>query len=142
MTPLALVTHSSPGRLRLKVPSVRGEEEWFLAAQTQLATCAEVREVEVNSHTASILVHHNGNADVVFNWAQTQGLFEMEDPSKGPPASVAATVRQGLNRFDNMLAAVSNGALLTCALVRGLQLNSILDGFFFKKFSDFLWRFF
>ncbi|CAK0752701.1 hypothetical protein CCP3SC1_330024 [Gammaproteobacteria bacterium] len=32
--------------------------------------------------------------------------------------------------------------LLTCALVRGLQLNSILDGFFFKKFSDFLWRFF
>jgi len=111
MIPFASVTHRSPGRLRLKVPSVRGEEEWFLGTHAKLLTCPEVRGVEVNFHTASLLIHHDGEADAVLSWAQVRGLFEMEDAYQGPQLSVAATVRQGLNHFNRALGTASGGTL-------------------------------
>ena len=111
MIHVAFVTHQSPGRLRLKVPSARGDDEWFLRAKTQFETHANVQTVEVNSRTASLLVHHDGNGEEIVYWAQTQSLLEKVNLSEVPQRSIAAMARQGVQHFDAALRTASGGML-------------------------------
>jgi hypothetical protein len=51
--------HAIPGRVRLKIPAIKGEPELSREVQRQLAALPIVRRVEVNPVTASVLVHYD-----------------------------------------------------------------------------------
>ena len=58
----AYIQHAIPGRMRLKVPSRRGDEGYFADVARKLSKVREVRRSEVNAATASVLIEYDPGA--------------------------------------------------------------------------------
>jgi len=55
----AYVTHQLPGRLRLKIPAVKGHPELLRRMATAVSSASDVKSVEGNSVTGSLLIHYS-----------------------------------------------------------------------------------
>jgi hypothetical protein len=71
----ALVVHNMAGRIRIRVPSKKGNAAYFTAVKETLSACVGVEGVEVAPFTGSILVRCHGPTEAVLGWAESQGLF-------------------------------------------------------------------
>ena len=71
----ALVVHNMAGRIRIRVPSKKGNEAYFASVKEALSACVGVEGVEVATFTGSILVRCHGPTEAVLGWAESQGLF-------------------------------------------------------------------
>jgi hypothetical protein len=56
----AVIVHQLPGRIRLKVPAMRGVASFFSGIAAQLQETRDVVAVQGNPVTASLLVHYKG----------------------------------------------------------------------------------
>jgi hypothetical protein len=75
MGPLARVVHTLPGRERIKIEERRGDKDYFVALEKQLAGCPGVLAVEANFRTASVLIRYAVDDLQVWRYAIEQGLF-------------------------------------------------------------------
>ncbi len=58
----ATVAHHVPGRMRLKIPSAKGNEAVFQEIRQTLAETPGIHDIEVNATTGSITVHYSVDA--------------------------------------------------------------------------------
>jgi len=79
MGPLARVVHTLPGRERIKIEERRGDEDYFMALEKQLAGCPGVLAVEANFRTASVLIRYTVDDLQVWRYAIEQGLFRIAE---------------------------------------------------------------
>jgi hypothetical protein len=75
----ALVVHKMAGRIRIRVPSKKGNAAYFTAVKEALSACVGVEGVEVAPLTGSILVRCHWPTEGVLGWAQSQGLFVVRE---------------------------------------------------------------
>ncbi len=75
----ALVVHKMAGRIRIRVPSKRGDVAYFTTVKEALSACVGVEGVEVAPLTAGVLVRCHGPTEGVIEWAQSQGLFAVRE---------------------------------------------------------------
>ena len=75
MLPHAYVSHESPGRLRLRIPSLRYDENYFSKVQERLSAHAGVLRVETSPVTGSVLVLHQLGAQELLLASEGLGLF-------------------------------------------------------------------
>jgi hypothetical protein len=75
MIPEAHVSHEIHGRLRIKIPSRKGETRYFENLRAQLLDCPGVEEVTVNPQTASALICCKVESRTIFRYAREQQLF-------------------------------------------------------------------
>lgn len=87
MVPSAYLEHQIPGRVRLRIPSRRGDGPFFEQARQNLLGAATVEAVNVNPATASLLVRHSGDVGSIRAEAARRGIFRLQN---GKPAEVAA----------------------------------------------------
>jgi hypothetical protein len=80
----AYIKHMSPGRLRLKVPSKKGEEGFFSSVQAELSQWPGVERTEVNALTGSILIIHSIEESAILELASRANLLS---PEKGQVTS-------------------------------------------------------
>jgi len=73
-----------PGRLRLRIPTRRGDVSFFQHVVQALSGHPAVRELAANPLTGGILICHSGSAQAIAGRAAEQGLFEIatEQPRK------------------------------------------------------------
>lgn len=83
MVPLARVTHSLPGRKRVKIDEKRGDEAYFIALQKELADCPDILTVESNPLTGTVLVRHRMDDADFLRCPLERGLFRVD---QNPPA--------------------------------------------------------
>jgi len=72
------VSHLSPGRLRVKIPSKKGNVVFFSSLKDQLSQLPGVESVEVNPVTGSILLIHSLDPGAVTNFLKAQNLLKMQ----------------------------------------------------------------
>jgi hypothetical protein len=87
-SPIAIVEHQLPGRVRLRIPSKRGDTEWFRTVIHQLAEDPSVHEARANPETGSILFLHTGPVDQIALLAPERGILDIQ-----PPAAAASAPR-------------------------------------------------
>ena len=75
---VAFLSHQSPGRLRLKIPSKKGDELFFQSMKDQLSNLSGVEQVDVNPVTGSILLIHSIETEKIAQFARDKGLFEIQ----------------------------------------------------------------
>lgn len=73
----AEVVHRTNGRLRVRVPTKKGDAKFFAAAAEKFAKCPGVEKVEVNPVTASILFGLSTTPDHIGRFAEQKGLFRL-----------------------------------------------------------------
>lgn len=81
--PLARLVHASPGRLRLRLPALRGDADRLGALALAVAGIPGVRAAEGRAETGSLLILHRGEAAAVL--AAGAALFRLEETPAAPP---------------------------------------------------------
>jgi len=80
----AFVGHETPGRLRLKIPSRKGDGAFFEQVQKRLFQCEGIEKVEVNAVTGSILCIHHTSLDAVAAYVRKKKVFDLRRETPGP----------------------------------------------------------
>ena len=108
MLPEAYITHSSQGRVRIKIPSRKGDRAFFSVLKDKLPDASEIpgiQRIEMNPTTGSVLVVHDPNYKmpdftVVTTFLEQQGLFKLgaTGMSEPPVSRNIAKTFQGVNQ--------------------------------------------
>ena len=104
MTSTATIEHQLPGRLRLRIPTRRGDVSFFQGIVHALSECPDVKEIDATPLTGSILIRHSGSAQAITAAAAERKIFEVgnepekarEAPASSGPLDAAATGLGGL----------------------------------------------
>lgn len=70
-------TQFTPGRLRLRVPEMRRDREFFSAVKERVSRVEGVLDVKVNRNTSSFLVLHDEEVETLLNRLEQTGLFQI-----------------------------------------------------------------
>jgi hypothetical protein len=83
MIPVAHIEHQLPGRVRLRVPSKRGDVSYFERAVKELSRHPAVRELVASPLTGCITLLHSEPLQAIVDAAAELILFETGEPKLG-----------------------------------------------------------
>lgn len=140
MVPSARIAHNIKGRMRIKVPPMKGSEDYFSHLARELSGIPGIIGVETNPSTASVLVLHETEPEKIIGYANENGLFRVLDPGNnnngaaGRPIRLTSRIAGVFKRTDSKMLDISGGqidmggvAFLTLA---GLGIYQIYRGNF------------
>jgi hypothetical protein len=135
MTTTAIIVHQMEGRMRLRVPDMRGDAKFFQQASESLEALEDIFSVSTRSFTGSILIEHDDlDIDELRTWANEKDLFEIADAAtpKHEGYSIAQMAQHEMSRVDDTLKQGSEGRfdLLSVLMMIsvGLLINEFLNG--------------
>jgi hypothetical protein len=70
----ALIVHQLPGRIRLRIPAMRGDAGYFSALADSMSDAPGVQQVKTNPATASMVVQFEGNGERILEQMHELGL--------------------------------------------------------------------
>ena len=111
MIPNAVIAHSSTGRLRIKIPSKKGNLAILKSYGDQLAACPGVLSIEVNPETGSMLLIHQTTVSEIAAYARSKNLFSLQEPKgpKVPSAGFRRNLGGTFNSFDRQIQNLTDG---------------------------------
>lgn len=92
MGPVARIEHEMPGRLRVRIPSKRGDTSYFRDITQRLSEHRGVTGIIANPATGSLLIRHESGLPAITQHAVDLGLFTVEavlDPERKVPPETA-----------------------------------------------------
>ena len=129
MLPAAFIEHQLPHRLRLKIPSKRGDGAFFEELARRSSMLPGVTALSANPVTASILIHHAGDSKAVTSMMVQEGLLDVRPK---PKLSVRAGNARRATGADPYQA--------TAAGLFGLSVFQALRGELTGSASENLWN--
>lgn len=114
--PEAFVTHVSEGRVRVKIPARKHDEEYFSQLKGYLKPLPGVQKVVTNPLTGSVLVLHSldlkrlEDLESMSQYSEMMGLFKVVQPN-GKSISLAEGIAGGIAGIDASVKGVSAGFL-------------------------------
>ncbi len=101
MIPDAHVSHGMAHRLRIKIPSKRGEVSYFSSLRERLSGCPGVGEIRVNPQTGSALISYECERKTIAEFARDNDLFLLKrsTPRRKTLFGNVADTFQGYNRY-------------------------------------------
>lgn len=144
MNPVAQVAHQIQGRARIRVPSKRGDTEYFAFAHESLRACPSIEDIRVNPFSGSIVINHvDSSLDALIRFAQEKQLFTLEE-TEDRPEVLLENASSGLEYFDTGIKNLSGGVLdlrsVLFILLMGLAIRQIVIGNTMGPASTLLWQ--
>jgi hypothetical protein len=130
MIPVAHIEHQLPGRVRLRVPSKRGDVSYFERAVKELSRHPAVRELAASPLTGCITLLHSEPLQAIMDVAASLILFEMGEskPSvKAGEAKRAERLRRGADLAGHVAAGLTGMSLFQAA--RGNVVGNAVESF-------------
>lgn len=131
--PEAHVSHRTPQRLRVKIPSKMGDGGYFLSLKGGLSRCDCVEKFEVNALTGSILFTHKVDVEAIANYAEENDLFRLRrlDPRQTSLSSrITETFREISGKVVDFSGGGTDVADLAFLSLLGLGIFQIAKGNF------------
>ncbi|TFW27938.1 hypothetical protein [Massilia horti] len=137
MTIHAHVAHTVPGRVRLRLPEHRGDEELFGRLEQELLESGQFGAVSANPATASLVLEFTGTLKQALAVLADRFQMEVKPPPAAPPAARASAPFDPLRLvtgrdIDPMLVAgVAFGAIGVVQAFRGAILVPAMSAFWY-----------
>ena len=109
MIPDAYISHRTDHRLRIKVPSKKRDDAYFLNLHQHLSGKQGIETIEINPLTGSVLITHNLDADAFLAEIQTYSLFTLKK-SVSDQSTLHKTVKQHFKSFDDRIKGLTGGS--------------------------------
>jgi len=111
MIPAAIIAHDSSGRLRIRVPSRKGDLAALKSLGDQLAACPGIISIEVNAGTGSILLLHQTTVQEIAKYARERNLFSFgnQSISKVPSAELRRNLGETFKSVDRQIQSLTSG---------------------------------
>lgn len=110
MHPKAHISHQTKGRLRVKIPSMKGKEAFFISLRDSLAKHKDISEVRTNHVTGSALILHKSDTDTIRKYAEECNLFKMIDAAISHPR-ISRDLYYGFKGIDRNIRSATGGEL-------------------------------
>jgi hypothetical protein len=108
--PEARITHIISGRLRIKIPSRKGNTSYFKSLKQTFSGCDKVQKVEANAVTAGVLLLHDADIKDISKFAEENRLFVVE--SRRPEQTVLVKrIRSGFEDLNRRATRFTGGEL-------------------------------
>lgn len=140
MGPKADVVHQAPGRMRIRIPSERGNSAFFAEVSRQLGECLGVTGVETNPVTASVLIRHTSSLAGILGFAREHGVFLVEEAKRVPLQKRAAANLEGISRNLQLIAGEEidlNSAILV--VLTGMAAHQAIKGNVVAPAATLMW---
>jgi len=119
MLPEAFITHFSSGRVRVKVPSRKGDQAYFLSLKEKFSAFPGVQRTEVNALTGSILILHSLNLESLdlkqmAAYTEFNGLFRLGgDPlsERGPTLNIRGRFKEMFQNLNEKMTGMTQGEI-------------------------------
>jgi hypothetical protein len=134
MLPTAHVSHRSDTRLRIRIPSQKGNTPFFDHLRDKLLRDRKLKGVEVNPVCGSVLLLDRGLDPLeVAEYAEKEALFSLEI-RRNHPASLSQKMAEPIGRLSDHLNRFSGGQLdlpgLAFLMLIGIGTYQVLKGNF------------
>jgi hypothetical protein len=110
MLPQAQISHYTVNRLRIKIPSKRGQGAYFTFLKENLSKYHGIEEVRVNPMTGSVLLLHNLDATKIAQFGTANNLFLLHSPRPNP-VTLHQNVVNSFGRLNEHVKASTGGEL-------------------------------
>lgn len=110
MIPEAYIVHKVNDRLRIKIPSKRGEKDFFVAVEKKFSKDSAGQTVVVNPDTASVLFLGHFTAKHIAEVAQQSELFKLETKTRRRETLLSG-VKDMFHTADKSLLKMTGGEL-------------------------------
>ena len=128
--PTAFVSHQVPGRLRLRVPSMRHQEDYFARLREQLASIPGLHRLTTNTRTASVLIEYVGEVPALDQLGAQHQLFEVQQ--RPQTHSLSEWLYAAINQPDQLIRKVTDGRVDATGVVAlaltGLGISQVVRG--------------
>lgn len=84
MLPAAHISHLTKGRMRIKIPSKKGDHNYLLSLEKRFADFEGIKTMKINPVTESLLFIHSSDAGAIAAYALTNDLFILEEKGSFP----------------------------------------------------------
>lgn len=108
--PDAYLIHQTPGRLRVRIPSRKGDINYFALLGEQLSRLDGIEKVEVNPLTGSALFIHAVDSKVIAERARANNLFYLNGTHPSP-SNLYQKVSETFSGLNNRVKGFSGGEL-------------------------------
>jgi len=108
MLPDAYIVHRSPCRLRLRIPSKKGNRAYFSFLETGLSQYPGIERAVVNEATASVLMFHSLDIPAFAEHAAIDGFFRLQTAA-APVKPLYAKALEPLAELDRSLKDITRG---------------------------------
>jgi hypothetical protein len=116
MHPVAHVYHTIPRRLRVRIPSKRGDKAYFTDITDKLRTLHGVEEAKAAPHTGSIVITYHGGLDALERQVHEEGLFTLKHPP-APQRTLFQNVASVFRSYNKELLTLTSGQIDVPSLV-------------------------
>ncbi len=108
--PEARITHIISGRLRIKIPSKKGNTSYFKFLERKFSDFDKVQKVETNAVTAGMLLLHDADIKDISKFAEENRLFKIE--SRRPEQMVLTKrIKSGFDDLNRRATRFTGGEL-------------------------------
>lgn len=108
MLPVAHVSHELTGRVRIRIPERKGDEDYLARVGQALSKAEGVIAIEVNPLTGSLLIRHRSTTAELLRFAQTQQLFALEAPNTDQERLLHLAA-EGVEKLEDLVHRVTQG---------------------------------
>ncbi|MDA8241725.1 MAG: hypothetical protein M0Z67_15340 [Nitrospiraceae bacterium] len=77
--PLAFISHRTRSRIRIRVPSKKGDHAFFASVAEKMSAVEGIGTVGANPLTASVLLLHSSDPDRIIERSVAEGFFRIGD---------------------------------------------------------------
>jgi hypothetical protein len=128
--PFAFVSHQVDGRVRLRVPDMRRQDEYFHRLRQRLADLPGLRRLTTNTRTASVLIEYSGQLESLEELGSRLGLFRVQN--RPHPHSMSEWLYTLTSHPDALLKRFTDGRVdaagLTALTLAGAGILQIVRG--------------
>ena len=114
--PEAYVAHSSPSRMRIRVPAKKGGTAYFAWLRDQLLSLPGITTVEVNPLTGSVLVVGDVAGGDIREFARVNGLFRFHSAGTAVKP-LERVITGGIRQVDLSIRSYTGGQLDLSSLI-------------------------
>jgi hypothetical protein len=140
--PFAFVSHQVEGRVRLRVPAMRQQEEYFQRIRQRLASLPGLRRLTTNTRTGSVLIEYSGKLEALAELGPRLGLFQLQN--RPHPHALSEFLYTLTTHPDELLKRFTNGRVdaagVAAIALTGMGISQIVRGHALPAGWTLLWN--
>jgi hypothetical protein len=113
----AYVEHQIEKRIRIRIPSRRGDVSYFEDLRSKFSRLEKFERIQINPLTGSVLITHDDiDLKGIADYAEEKGIFSL-DPDGPPSAPLARQVVNPVEKISNFLNQITDGEVDLAGLI-------------------------
>lgn len=140
--PFAFVSHQVDGRVRLRVPDMRRQDEYFERMRERLASLPGLRRLTTNTRTGSVLIEYSGQLEALEELGPRLGLFQLQN--RPHPHSLSEYLYTLSTQPDEILKKLTDGRVdaagVTAIALAGMGISQVVRGHALPAGWTLLWN--